>query len=398
MLVLIITVISLCCGCVDYVELSERAIVKAIGIDYLPDKKVYRISMQYFNQGGEGSQNQIDKTQDNVIKCVGEGENIFDAAKNASLLAAKDLLMSENKIIIIGSELQKYDLELTLEFFIGNYHSHPQAFVVAAENTAEELLDIRFKEGTTSSQRLSNLIKNTASEGKGKYRYPYEIMATLQSSTESAFLPLLKITRQKTDATVQKEQSGGGQTNPAGAAQQDEQGEKTITVDGAVIFSDRTAKGRVSADDATAVQLLNAEINEFSFAVNIEEYAKPSVTLTQITHSVKADVKDGKAVFDIKINAYGNLSSRGVIGENDTEAVIRVASLSEEKIESIIKNSVTKIKNEYGCDVFGFENILRQSCTEFYFNNRDDMAKIIRSADFNVDAAVDLFSLGLQSY
>ena len=47
--VLAVFTLSLC-GCVNYVDLADRAIVQAIGIDYLPDRKVYRISMQYFNQ------------------------------------------------------------------------------------------------------------------------------------------------------------------------------------------------------------------------------------------------------------------------------------------------------------------------------------------------------------
>ena len=123
-IMLALTVTITLVGCVSYVDLSDRAIVQAIGIDYLPDKKVYRISMQYFNQSSEGGQNQIDKTQDNVLKSVGEGESIFAAAKNASMLTGKDLLLSENRLIIIGKELRKYKLCDTLEFFVGNYHSH----------------------------------------------------------------------------------------------------------------------------------------------------------------------------------------------------------------------------------------------------------------------------------
>ena len=84
-IMLTLTVTITLAGCVSYVDLSDRAIVQAIGIDYLPDKKVYRISMQYFNQSSEGGQNQIDKTQDNVLNSVGEGESIFAAAKNASM-------------------------------------------------------------------------------------------------------------------------------------------------------------------------------------------------------------------------------------------------------------------------------------------------------------------------
>ena len=69
-IMLALTVTITLVGCVSYVDLSDRAIVQAIVIDYLPDKKVYRISMQYFNQSSEGGQNQIDKTQDNVLKML----------------------------------------------------------------------------------------------------------------------------------------------------------------------------------------------------------------------------------------------------------------------------------------------------------------------------------------
>ena len=44
-IMLTLTVTITLVGCVSYVDLSDRAIVQAIGIDYLPDKKVYRISM-----------------------------------------------------------------------------------------------------------------------------------------------------------------------------------------------------------------------------------------------------------------------------------------------------------------------------------------------------------------
>ena len=43
-IMLALTVTITLVGCVSYVDLSDRAIVQAIGIDYLPDKKVYRIS------------------------------------------------------------------------------------------------------------------------------------------------------------------------------------------------------------------------------------------------------------------------------------------------------------------------------------------------------------------
>ena len=137
-IMLTLTVTITLVGCVSYVDLSDRAIVQAIGIDYLPDKKVYRISVQYFNQSSEGGQNQIDKTQDNVLKSVGEGESNICGGEKRFDADGKGSSAERKQLIIIGKELRKYKLGDTLEFFVGNYHSHPQAYVAAAEDTAEE--------------------------------------------------------------------------------------------------------------------------------------------------------------------------------------------------------------------------------------------------------------------
>lgn len=391
-LMLAVFTLSLC-GCVNYVDLADRAIVQAIGIDYLPDKKVYRISMQYFNQSSEGGQNQIDKTQDNVLKSVGEGDNVFSAAKNASLLTGKDLLLSENRLIIIGKELRKYDLEQTMEFFIGNFHSHPQAYVAAAENTAEELLDIRFKEGSTSSQRLSGLIRNAASEGRCVYSYPYRVMTMLCTGTRSAFLPLLKTAELKTDVTIPKE---GRDSGKGGGEEQSEDGETTIILDGGVIFKDGVELSQVNADTSTAVFFLTGRVSEYSFTVPLEKYAKPSITLDDITRSVTASESNGKLTFDISLKASGKIGSRGSIREGDSDAVNVVTKAAESELRRIIKNSVIPVAGK-GCDVFGLENTLRRCCNEFYNENKDRIGEIIADGEYNVNVDIDIFSLGLNT-
>lgn len=385
----VLLAVSLCTlsGCVVYTDLADRAIVQSIGIDYLPDKKVYRISMQYFNQTSEGGINQIDKTQDNVLKSVGEGENIFAAAKNASVLTGKDMLLSENKLIIIGKELQQYDLGATLEFFTGNLHSHPQSFVAAAENTAEELLDIRFKEGPTSSQRLAGLLRNAASEGKGKFSYPYEVMTMLCSKTRSAYLPLLKTATLKTDITIPKDSGGEG---GSGGEEQSEEGETTIIADGGVIFCGGKAQATVNTDVSSVIQFLTGSADEYSFTVMLSEYGDPSVTLTGITRSVKAKVQGGKAVFDITLNAAGKVAFGGTLEEYQSKAYKEVKKACEKKLRDMIVSAIAEVKDGYGCDAFGFENALRRDCNGFYNDNGDNMQEIIKNAGYDVRVEVDV--------
>ena len=392
--VLVLALLTLgLCGCANYIDLADRAIVQAIGIDYLPDKKAYRISMQYFNQSSEGGQNQIDKTQDNVLKSVGEGDNVFSAAKNASLLTGKDLLLSENRLIIIGKELRKYDLEQAMEFFIGNFHSHPQAYVAAAENTAEELLDIRFKEGSTSSQRLSDLIRNAASEGRCRYSYPYQVMTMLCTGTRSAFLPLLKAAELETDVTIPKQ---SGNDSGKDGKEQSKNSETTIILDGGIVFRDGVELFSADAEVSTAVFFLTDRVSEYSFTVPLEKYAKPNVTLNDISRNITVTEKDGEVTFNVFLKASGKIGSRGNIKEGDITAVRAVTETAEKELERIVENSVISVAGK-GCDVFGLENALRRCCNKFYNENKDRIGGVIADSDCSVSVDIDIFSLGLNT-
>ena len=381
-------------GCVRYVELSDRAIVQALGIDYFPDRNIYRISMQYFSQTSEGGQNQIDKTQPNVLKSVGEGDSILTAAKNASLLSGKDLLLSENRLIIIGSELCNYDLTKTLQFFISNYHSHPKTYVCAAENTAEELIDIRFKEGYVSSQHLISLIENAASEGRTPGDYAYQIMTQLCNSTGSAFLPQLKISEQKTDGTVPMESEG-----KKGGEEQDKETEKTIILDGGVVFKDRLKSGIIDGETCTGLQFLINRMAEYSVTVDMGNDYKSTITMFSVqTAIIPAFDYEGNLYFTVSVKADGRFDERGGISETDTGKIMEAKSYAENKVKTAIEKAVYEIKDKYGSDAIGFEKALRHHYPQYAQQSKDNIVEIILSAPCEVKVECNTFSLGLESY
>ncbi len=381
-------------GCVRYVELSDRAIVQALGIDYIPDRKIYRISMQYFSQTSEGGQNQIDKTQPNVLKSVGEGDSILTAAKNASILSGKDLLLSENRLIIIGAELCNDDLMKTLQFFISNYHSHPKTYVCGAENTAEELIDIRFKEGYVSSQRLINLIENASSEGHTVADYAYQIMSSLCNSTGSAYLPRLKISEQKTDGTVPKE--SGGEKKEGG--QEEQETEKTIVLDGGVVFSDKRKSGVIDSASCIGLQFLSNRMAEYSVTVN-DNGNRSTITFFSVRTAITPGFDEkGELYFDISVTADGRFDERGGISETDTARIMAVKSKAEHEVVSLMEKAAIDIRGNCRSDIFGLEKALRHSYPEFVARNKDNITDILLSAPCVIKVKCNTFSLGLESY
>ena len=380
-------------GCVRYVELSDRAIVQALGIDYIPDRNIYRISMQYFSQTSEGGQNQIDKTQPNVLKSVGEGDSILTAAKNASILSGKDLLLSENRLIIIGSELCNEDLSKTLQFFISNYHSHPKTYVCGAENTAEELIDIRFKEGYVSSQRLINLIENASSEGHTVADYAYQIMGNLCNSTGSAYLPRLKISEQKTDGTVPNE-SGEGQKG----GEEEQETEKTIVLDGGVVFSGKRKSGVIDSASCVGLQFLSNRMAEYSVTVKDNDN-RSTITFFSVRTAITPRFNEkSELYFDISVTADGRFDERGGISETDTARIMAVKSKAEQEVTALMEKAATDIRENCRSDIFGLEKALRHHYPGFVARNKDNITDILLSAPCVIKVKCNTFSLGLESY
>ncbi len=380
-------------GCVRYVELSDRAIVQALGIDYIPERNIYRISMQYFSQTSEGGQNQIDKTQPNVLKSVGEGDSILTAAKNASILSGKDLLLSENRLIIIGSELCNEDLSKTLQFFISNYHSHPKTYVCGADNTAEELIDIRFKEGYVSSQRLINLIENASSEGHTVADYAYQIMSSLCNSTGSAYLPRLRISEQKTDGTVPKE-SGEGQKG----GEEEQEAEKTIVLDGGVVFSGKRKSGVIDSASCVGLQFLSNRMAEYSVTVNNNDN-RSTITFFSVRTAITPKFNEkSELYFDISVTADGRFDERGGISETDTARIMAVKSKAEQEVTALMEKAATDIRENCRSDIFGLEKALRHHYPGFVARNKGNITDILLSAPCVIKVKCNTFSLGLESY
>ncbi len=393
--------IFLLTGCVRFVELSERVIVQSVGIDYYPETGSYRLSMQYFTQSGEGGQNQIDKTQANVLKSVGEGMSICDAAVNASIKTGKDLLFSENRLIIIGSELAGYDLEATLNFFVSDFHSHPKAHVAVADGKAEDIIDIRFKEGTVSTEKLTNLLTNAERHGVCPANMLPDTLISLHSASRSAYLPLLKIVEEKTDVTIPQGGSdgSGGSGGDQGGGQSSDEGmkEKTVELVGGAAFSDGKAVGKGSFADSAGIQLITDRTHELSVTVRTDESETATVTLFKTDFSAEPVITDGKLKFVVKGFAFGRFEERIFLSDTDEETLEEITRQTEKTVKESVYGAVSNIKTALGCDVFGFENVLRCRCPDFWFDNEENIAELIRLADVEVEFSCQPYILGLQN-
>ena len=109
---LLIINMSLFTCCWDYREVDTLGIVSGIAVDKSTDGKNYLVSFEVMKISSGGIDS---KTTTELIKC--EGKTIFEAARNAIVVAGKKLYFSHAKALIISSEVAKEGTAKVIDFF-----------------------------------------------------------------------------------------------------------------------------------------------------------------------------------------------------------------------------------------------------------------------------------------
>ena len=109
-------------------ELKNRIIVEAIGIDYC-DIGV-RVTVQFLNADQSSNPNNGGTPDDIVKNMTIDSQNISSAIQSISKTLGKLPMMSQNRVIIFGNEAAKAGVGKVLDYFVRN--SDNRATVYAA--------------------------------------------------------------------------------------------------------------------------------------------------------------------------------------------------------------------------------------------------------------------------
>lgn len=127
-------------GCWDFEEVDRRAFATTIGIDPAPGG--VEISVQtplpqkMLPPGNKG------ETQGKVFSTISSiGSTLNEAFDTMQTKTYQDLVIQQNKSVIIGTELARQGVGSVLDYLVRNPKAPPQAYVfVAKKSTAREIL------------------------------------------------------------------------------------------------------------------------------------------------------------------------------------------------------------------------------------------------------------------
>lgn len=147
-------------GCAS-TELGERAIIQAASVDIYDG--VYTVNALLFNSDGSSGE-KVDPAGENVIKVTGSGDTFTAAVDDISVTDGREIYMSENRLLILGSGFAQEDLSPVLECLVRDMRCSLNMLICCTDDP-EKFTDMHFTEGITSAEKPTGMIENACRAG-----------------------------------------------------------------------------------------------------------------------------------------------------------------------------------------------------------------------------------------
>lgn len=350
------------CGCMAHTELDKEAIIEAVGIDY--EEGEYKVTAQYFNTDSEGGSTMVNNTEPNVIVVSGKGKTVSDALEDASYRSGKAFMLGITGVCVIGKEAAKQDIKPLLSFATSNYQSNPKMYVTVSEKKAEEVINVKFKEGSASVEKLENILKNGDKLGLCKPLMLFEVMKKLSQPTKSLVLPLFKVIDDE-----------GGFTED----------DKNVCIDGGVLIYDGRYADSLSVKEMSGVQFLSGEAKTAQLTVTDK-----NEDVTVVLYNVKADIepkyKKGRLSFKIRLTADGKYANSNL--SNPEEKSGEVARLCEKAVTERVKLAIEKTLKDKGADAFGLKHAITSKEYYSWLKIEENYGELLKNGTYDVECKV----------
>lgn len=382
-------------GCIPSVELNDRAIVQAIGVDRSADG--YRLTLQIFFPDGAGGQTGVDASKQNAKIISAEGKTMADAIQTATLKQGKQIFYGHNRLIIIGEETAKDGIDDILPFFNNGYQSRPSVDVMIAEGNAEDILTADIQQGIIPAESVQNMVDNYTKNGSVIKTRLLDIVESFFDDSASVAIPRIVLTEEPTGAESQAESEEEG-------AEEGVEKSHAVMMQGTAILKNGKQIGTLNEEETRGLVWMRDKVEEtlmiFPFeGRNLKQANAVSLEVYKSSTEIKVSIEKGIPVYEVKIRALGridelNLTSRFSFMENDVRQMEKSGEkLIRQECESVFR----KAAQEYRADIFSFGVYLMKENLSYWKTIKKDWPDAIARTDIRLDVGLNIDRLGLQS-
>lgn len=337
-------------GCVASIELSERSIVGALGMDYTVG--AYKITILSFNTDmAEDAKSVFD-----VEYIYGEGQSPQEAFDNARHSTSKQLFFGHNTVLVLGRTLAEQAIYETVNYLSQSKEARVNISVFMANKTAKELLLLQ----TTDKAHISGTIEKLSEEAPNGLDLKVQLFQLMQSLRETGVKGILPIIEAVPIAQ--------------GAATENKDVEMyDIFVRKIAVFDQNKLVGEAQGDLMAGIFLLQNRVISIGIAARLPEGEKIYANLAHTHTRLRYEAGESPRI-SILCTGILSLTGKESVGREYTGDVNTQKEALEREVTYRIEAAYSYVKNKLKIDLFD---------TRWHVAQRDSMREANRFAADN---------------
>ena len=377
-LIIIILLFSLC-GCYNYRELNEIAIVSAIGIDKTDDG--YKMAVQIMNTKKEGQDTNSSGSQPKFIVYTAEGKTIQGILRDFVLESPRRLYATHLQLLVISEDLAKDGISDILDWFARDSESRKQFYVLVSENNqTEDILNTLTSLETLNSKKItSNIDTDTRFLGVAEQTTFENVLATYLNDKQELVLPSIRL---EGDSDAGEKNSNIEQSSP----------KTQIFLSPLAVFKDDKMLGYLTKEESIAMSFIKNKLKSTVIDYKCSDNDYISSEIISSKTSLQPNISSNKPKVTIKINGKANINEINCDWDlENNETILKINKMLEQEIENIINDSIDSINQRFDSDIFGFKDLFYKKDPKYYKTIKDQLTdENLKKLDVKVEVDMSL--------
>lgn len=353
----LILLLPLLSGCYNYRELNDLGITTAVSIDY-KDNNFYVIAevINPIKQQDASSSNNSP-----FVNYNSSSSSLQDAFRKVVLESPRQLYAAQLEIIVLSEEVVNNHLEEVLEYFARDPEARTEIKIIVAK-TEDSTKAITLQTLLTSLSS-SNIINSLDLQSKVLgMDYPVTLNELLNMYIDPYLEVVLPSMTLYGNYEIGDEKENITTSSP----------KAIVKIDGSTITKDNKILGYLDLEESKILNLINGKLKETIIKMNYYDgyiIFEPN----RIKVSRELDIKNNI----IKINISGYSKTKEIqsnINLKDPKEVKKLNKALNMELEKKITDTFNSIREKYGTDVFGFQELyyrtnykyFKENCTNWY--------------------------------
>ena len=353
----LILLLPLLSGCYNYRELNDLGITTAVSIDY-KDNNFYVIAevINPIKQQDASSSNNSP-----FVNYNSSSSSLQDAFRKVVLESPRQLYAAQLEIIVLSEEVVNNHLEEVLEYFARDPEARTEIKIIVSK-TEDSTKAITLQTLLTSLSS-SNIINSLDLQSKVLgMAYPVTLNELLNMYIDPYLEVVLPSMTLYGNYEIGDEKENITTSSP----------KAIVKIDGSTITKDNKILGYLDLEESKILNLINGKLKETIIKMNYYDgyiIFEPN----RIKVSRELDIKNNI----IKINISGYSKTKEIqsnINVKDPKEVEKLNKALNMELEKKITDTFNSIREKYGTDVFGFQELyyrtnykyFKENCTNWY--------------------------------